>query len=475
MFKIRICNGPYGGRERTLGQEPVSIGRDAEATIQILDRSASRFHAEIFPVGGMYFVRDLLSKNGTYLNGEKLEDEELLRENDIIRIGTTELAYESGSALTDDDSGNRLSYDDDPGQLSNTLEFRIDDLSDLQDQEEQRSSKDARMLQLLYQVGRIVGRGMEENAPAQVLDYLITSLPAEHALIFMRNRKTGKLSPHTVRGGQGGGEPVIARTIIRRAVMENRAVLTANAVEDERFNRRDSVILQSIGSVICVPLTIEGQTRGVLYLSRSSGTGAFKQRDLEMISSCAMQLGLYYQAIDQQQHQQRVLWSALTAMVRVLESSHELTGSGERCAKSAGALARTLGLSDESIRRVQFAGLLHHIGEFAGRGPDGEEPLETGLNFIGQIEGFDEVVPLIENCARYLDLSASKVVEETDLDVQERILHVAVAFERAMLAQPEADAAAIVERLELDRRFDADVLEKLKACQIEGNLYASVF
>src|ERR1043165_9084309 len=123
MRKIRIVNGPYRGREKSLSEKSLTIGRDAEAGIQILDRSASRFHAEIFPVGGMYFVRDLDSKNGTYVNDEKIGDEELLRENDVIKIGSTELAYESGAALGDDDSSGRISYRDDPDLLSNTLEF----------------------------------------------------------------------------------------------------------------------------------------------------------------------------------------------------------------------------------------------------------------------------------------------------------------------------------------------------------------
>ena len=75
--KLRIRNGPYTGREKSLAGDAVTIGRDVEASIQILDRSASRFHCEVFPVGGMWFVRDLDSKNGTYINGEPLEDEEL--------------------------------------------------------------------------------------------------------------------------------------------------------------------------------------------------------------------------------------------------------------------------------------------------------------------------------------------------------------------------------------------------------------
>ena len=93
MSKIRIRNGPYANREVTLGEAAVTIGRDAEAGMPILDRSASRFHAEVLPVGGMFYVRDLDSKNGTYINTDKLEDEELLREGDVIKIDTRTKSY----------------------------------------------------------------------------------------------------------------------------------------------------------------------------------------------------------------------------------------------------------------------------------------------------------------------------------------------------------------------------------------------
>ena len=62
-------------------------------------------------------------------------------------------------------------------------------------------------------------------------------------------------------------------------MMENRAVLNANAQEDESLNRKDSVVLKGIGSVICVPLAIAGQTRGVLYMARSPSSDPLAQRD----------------------------------------------------------------------------------------------------------------------------------------------------------------------------------------------------
>jgi pSer/pThr/pTyr-binding forkhead associated (FHA) protein len=56
-----------------LHRGPLLIGRDERlATLIIDDRYISRTHAAIFLEGEKYFVQDLNSKNGTFLNGEKI-------------------------------------------------------------------------------------------------------------------------------------------------------------------------------------------------------------------------------------------------------------------------------------------------------------------------------------------------------------------------------------------------------------------
>ena len=271
MTKIRIRNGPYAGREQTLSSAALTIGRDTDAGVQILDRSASRFHAEVFPVGGMYFVRDLESKNGTHINDQKLSDEELLREGDVIKIGTTELIIEPGIALkTAEDSSESLSFRDDDDMLSNTLEFRINDLTDIDDAADgqERSDNESRALQILYQVGKLSTENDPASASEVVLDFLVKALPAESAIIFLRNFDTGKLSPACIRTVRPNVQSVISRTIIRRTVAENRAFFTADAQDDSGLRRKDSVVNQSIRSVVCVPMMSHGKTKGVLYFTR---------------------------------------------------------------------------------------------------------------------------------------------------------------------------------------------------------------
>ncbi len=72
----------------------VTIGRSDEADVKIVDRFASGIHARVHTRGNAYFVEDLESTNGTYLNGADLRGEAPLNDLDEIRIGDTEFRFE---------------------------------------------------------------------------------------------------------------------------------------------------------------------------------------------------------------------------------------------------------------------------------------------------------------------------------------------------------------------------------------------
>lgn len=75
----------------------LSIGRAANADVQIDDRYASGLHARIYSNRGHFYVEDLKSTNGTLLNDESLAGEAELMPGDMIRIGDTEFRFEPGS------------------------------------------------------------------------------------------------------------------------------------------------------------------------------------------------------------------------------------------------------------------------------------------------------------------------------------------------------------------------------------------
>jgi len=92
MAYIRIRTGPNKGKQFEIKDAPLTIGREDNQIIQILDQGVSRSHAEIFHLGEMCFVRDLGSTNGTFVNDVKVT-EESLKAGDELLIGTTILAF----------------------------------------------------------------------------------------------------------------------------------------------------------------------------------------------------------------------------------------------------------------------------------------------------------------------------------------------------------------------------------------------
>ena len=70
-----------------LSEQTTTIGRLAENALQIEDDSVSSSHAEIFAEEDLFFVRDLGSTNGTFINGEKIE-KAILQEGDELCFGS---------------------------------------------------------------------------------------------------------------------------------------------------------------------------------------------------------------------------------------------------------------------------------------------------------------------------------------------------------------------------------------------------
>src|SRR5918912_3163254 len=90
-LRLRIVEGRDAGQEIEL-DGPVVVGRSsARATLVIRDPETSRRHASLIPEGQALNVQDLGSTNGTFVNGERIEDRHVAVPGDRITMGTTVL------------------------------------------------------------------------------------------------------------------------------------------------------------------------------------------------------------------------------------------------------------------------------------------------------------------------------------------------------------------------------------------------
>jgi hypothetical protein len=75
----------------SLDGDQIQIGRAEACQVQLDDTYASQFHARIYRRDGSWFVEDLGSTNGTYLNQRRLTAPAEVRAGDRLRIGKTTL------------------------------------------------------------------------------------------------------------------------------------------------------------------------------------------------------------------------------------------------------------------------------------------------------------------------------------------------------------------------------------------------
>ena len=92
LVVVHSADKEQQGQRFALGEDDVTLGRDAANTVVVASDQASRRHARIFVSGGAHVLVDLDSTNGTYLNS-KLVKEQTLRHGDVLRIASMVLKY----------------------------------------------------------------------------------------------------------------------------------------------------------------------------------------------------------------------------------------------------------------------------------------------------------------------------------------------------------------------------------------------
>ena len=88
---LLVTGGPLVGTMLPLGEAPIVIGRSPACTLVLEDEYASSRHAALSPQADGWWIEDLSSRNGTFIDDERLTGPHQLKVGDVIRIGQTTL------------------------------------------------------------------------------------------------------------------------------------------------------------------------------------------------------------------------------------------------------------------------------------------------------------------------------------------------------------------------------------------------
>jgi protein kinase-like protein/FHA domain-containing protein len=99
VIRLVVESGPDSGRDVVLAEGDVfTVGRDPSASLPLADERASRVHVKLKVKDGVVYIRDMKSRNGTLVNGERVGDVRALRAGDRIQIGDTTLGLAGEAA-----------------------------------------------------------------------------------------------------------------------------------------------------------------------------------------------------------------------------------------------------------------------------------------------------------------------------------------------------------------------------------------
>ena len=253
-------------------------GRDIGCDLPILDPGVSRQHAEVRVDAQGVTVTDLGSRNGTWVNGKRVESARV-RPGDGVAFGTVVFTL-----LEEADATRR------PAITSTGLDGSATIM-----RERAVPSRDSavaevagqRLAKLVTLAQRLGGLTSVDELLRIIVDDLFGAFNADRVAVVLKGAD-GTLEIKIARDTQGDDvQRTVPRAIVNGVAERQVALLTHDAREDTR-TAGESVVRQAVRSAMAAPLLGDGHvTQGVLYVDNLRSASAFSDEDLHFLVAFA--------------------------------------------------------------------------------------------------------------------------------------------------------------------------------------------
>lgn len=266
-----------------LNRPRMVFGRLPECDVVIPRREVSRMHAAIIQEGDRWFLEDLGSRNGTFLNGHAVTGRTELREGDEISIGRIVWFTFREGTPSDADSGPTAADTSGP-----QIVYAIDTQSSSALLQARPEAKLQAILQILNTLGATVNLADTLN---RIVDCLPRIFPQmDVGLILLCGRGPDDIRPVAsyTRNPRQIARQSFSRTIVRRVIERKESILSTDVSGESSFDLSQSIADLHIRSVMCVPmLSSKGEVLGVFELHTENPRRRFTHEDLEVLVAVA--------------------------------------------------------------------------------------------------------------------------------------------------------------------------------------------
>ena len=277
------------------------LGRLPECDIQIDSNMVSRKHARVYPQDGRFYIEDLNSGNGSFVNGQKITAPTLLKTDDRIKFGPILFRFEgdssgsssSKSGLGEDSSPAAVSFHQD--ESSSTITDRIGgsafDMLDVQPA--------AKLKAVLEITKSLAGTIDIDKILPKLLDTLFGIFPhADRGCVLLLDDRTQQMIPRAMKHRRPDADDSVklSRTILKAVMESKETILSADASSDSKFSASESISSLSIRSMICAPMIgLNGDVLGVINIDTQNPLAQFKNEDAQLLAAVAVPAALAYE------------------------------------------------------------------------------------------------------------------------------------------------------------------------------------
>lgn len=254
--------------------KPCRIGRGTDCDIVLNDALCSRVHAVLELVQGRWKIQDADSRNGTFVNGQKVDDA-ILQDGAQVLLGSTEFAFE------DSDQPATVDTSFDPGMTQTILrDFAVNpsDTGDFAIEAVRETGAGLDLLDL-YELSIKLLRSSDPDSVAQIALELLHARTRASVVGFLWKSDDGYLKPRMVIPDNAANQLVLSDSLTKLVCREGHAVWVAN----QQSSGAES--LKHFADALCIPLVHAGETLGAIHVYIEEGR--FRQSDFDFTISLA--------------------------------------------------------------------------------------------------------------------------------------------------------------------------------------------
>lgn len=278
MTKIFVVDGSDEVSDLEISEDVLFVGRSPDNDIRITDGTVSRKHLKVLRKSGKFFVQDLQSKNGTFVDGKHISAgvECEVQEGVPIVIGMTVLCIGEGCS-------------EDVLSLLGSMEISGEGQKKKKAIAQKRPLTAKKNMELIYRVSNVL---MESSDLNEILEKILDSIfdllkRIDRGIILLVDQETGEISEAVsrARGKKGVGRLRYDVSIVESVIEENKGMIILDIDAEEETDLSATLKLLKIGSLMCVPLISKSKVRGAIYVDSIDKAHGFRKEDLDLLTA----------------------------------------------------------------------------------------------------------------------------------------------------------------------------------------------